>query len=185
MWSLKNYQARPLNLCLGNKVFRNLQKKCIYFNRSVSQIVTGKTILLWHSRQKVVLVIFFSVYWLLDHFCVGCFLWQFVFAMAYSYLSRWFKLWLTFGILYFFTGNFIDSLNDAKMAIDKRPLSLSAILAGNLYPNDEGNIRSYVENRKTKTQWKPVKPKTTAFNLVEDGKFKSYSCFKRTDESVC
>lgn len=65
--------------------------------------------------------------------------------MAFSYLSRWFKLWLTFGILYFFTGNFIDALNDAKMAIDKRPLSLSAILAGNLCPSDEGNIGSCVE----------------------------------------
>lgn len=120
-----------------------------------------------------------TLWWLLS-----CLLCQFVFAMAFSYLSRWFKLWLTFGILYFFTGNFIDAQNDAKMAIDKRPLSLSAILAGNLCHSDEANIGSCVENRKTKTQWKPVKPKTTAFNWVEDGKFKSYILVSKEQTKV-
>lgn len=143
----------------------------------------GKTILPWHSREKVVLVSFVGIYWLFDHFCLGCLLCQFVFAMAFSYLSRWFKLWLTFGILYFFAGNFIDALNDAKMAIDKRPLSLSAILAGNLCPSDEG-ILGRVENRKTKTQWKPGKPKTSAFNWVEGGKFKSYILVSKEQTKV-
>ena len=118
----------------------------------------------------------------LDHFCLACF--PICICNGLFLPISLVKLWLTFGILYFFTGNFIDALNDAKMAIDKRPLSLSAILAGNLCPSDEANIGSCVENRKTKTQWKPVKPKTTAFNWVEDGKFKSYILVSKEQTKV-
>ena len=85
MWYV---QARPLDYAGETRFFityrRNVFFSIVQFHWT---FVQWSFILPWHSRQKIVVVSFVGIYWLLITFVLPAF--QFVFAMAFSYLSRW------------------------------------------------------------------------------------------------